>query len=142
MIDIIGMGGSSRPEFNYRDPNEVDEFLVDWLEKWRVAMGDMKDFVLAGHSFGGYVSGLYTIKHPQNVKKLLMLSPLGVSKVPHDFDLEKEIEKFPPDVRPPKFLIYMMPYVWSHLSSPYEIMRRTGPYISSKLLNFYASKRF
>ena len=79
MIDIIGMGGSSRPEFNFDNPHAVDEFLVEWLEKWRVAMGDLKDFVLAGHSFGGYVSGLYTIKHPQNVKKLLMLSPLGVS---------------------------------------------------------------
>lgn len=68
-------------------------------------MNDMKDFVLIGHSFGGYVSGLYATKYPHHVKKLLMLSPLGVSRIPPDFDLDREIEKFPPDMRPPKFAI-------------------------------------
>ena len=97
MIDIIGMGASSRPEFNVKDPEKVDEYLIDWLEKWRVQMGNMKEFVLAGHSFGGYISGLYAIKYPENIKKLLMLSPLGVSRIPEGFDLIKEIEKFPAD---------------------------------------------
>ena len=91
MIDIIGMGGSSRPAFNLKDPREVDVFLVEWLEQWRVNAGVEKGFILAGHSFGGYVSGLYTVKYPSNVRKLLMLSPLGVSRMPHDFDLNKEI---------------------------------------------------
>ena len=36
MIDIIGMGGSSRPLFNFTDPAKIDEFLVEWLERWRV----------------------------------------------------------------------------------------------------------
>jgi hypothetical protein len=36
LIDIIGMGGSSRPVFNFTDPIKIDEFLVDWLERWRV----------------------------------------------------------------------------------------------------------
>jgi len=36
MIDIIGMGGSSRPLFNFTDPVKIDEFLVEWLERWRV----------------------------------------------------------------------------------------------------------
>jgi abhydrolase domain-containing protein 5 len=62
MIDIIGMGASSRPRFNLSDPNKIDEYLVEWLEKWRIKMG-LEDFVLAGHSFGGYVSGLYATKH-------------------------------------------------------------------------------
>jgi len=28
MIDIIGMGGSSRPKFTIDDPNEADEYLI------------------------------------------------------------------------------------------------------------------
>jgi cardiolipin-specific phospholipase len=43
-------------------------------------MGNLDSFVLAGHSFGGYVSGLYALKYPHHVKKLLMLSPLGITR--------------------------------------------------------------
>jgi len=64
LIDIIGMGGSSRPLFNFTDPSKIDEFLVDWLERWRLKMENLDNFILAGHSFGGYVSGLYAIKYP------------------------------------------------------------------------------
>ena len=97
MIDIIGMGGSSRPVFNFQNPEKIDEFLVEWLEKWRISMGNMEEFVLAGHSFGGYVSGLYALKYPKNIKKLLLLSPLGITRTPTDFNLMKEFEKFPED---------------------------------------------
>ena len=41
-------------------------------------MGDLKDFILAGHSFGGYICGHYAVRYPQYIKKLLMLSPAGV----------------------------------------------------------------
>ena len=41
-------------------------------------MGDIKNFYLAGHSFGGYISALYALKYPSNIKKLLLLSPAGV----------------------------------------------------------------
>ncbi len=86
MIDIIGMGASSRPVFNLDDPNKIDEYLIEWLELWRTKMG-LKDFVLAGHSFGGYVSGLYAVKYHYHLRKLLLISPLGISKMPDDFDL-------------------------------------------------------
>lgn len=32
IIDILGMGGSSRPEVKINDLVEADEFLVNWLE--------------------------------------------------------------------------------------------------------------
>ncbi len=78
LIDIIGMGASSRPPFTARTAEEGEEYFIDFLERWRVAMGDMKDFYLAGHSFGGFVCGLYAHRYPQNIRKLLMLSPVGV----------------------------------------------------------------
>ena len=78
MIDILGMGGSSRPDFSPKSAEESDEFFVDFLERWRLAMGDLKDFILAGHSFGGFICGHYAVKYPHNIKKLLMLSPVGV----------------------------------------------------------------
>jgi cardiolipin-specific phospholipase len=64
LIDVIGMGGSSRPEFNAKTPDEADEFFIDFLEKWRIAFNDITGFILAGHSFGGYICGHYAVKHP------------------------------------------------------------------------------
>ena len=41
-------------------------------------MGNLKDFYLSGHSFGGYLVSNYAVKYPQYIKKLLLLSPIGV----------------------------------------------------------------
>ncbi len=67
-VDIIGMGGSSRPDFVIKDPHQADEFLISWLEAWRknvrpLSPEGLTGFILAGHSFGGYVCGLYAIKY-------------------------------------------------------------------------------
>ena len=62
LIDILGMGGSSRPKFTIKDPDVADEYLSSWLEAWRAKVG-LTGFVLAGHSFGGYVCGLYACKY-------------------------------------------------------------------------------
>jgi hypothetical protein len=40
------------------------------------------------------------------------------------------------------FVIKLVPYIWKCLSSPFDIMRSTGPFISSKLLDFYVKIRF
>ena len=39
---------------------------------------EFTQFYLVAHSFGGYMSGNYTCKYPQHVKKLLLLSPVGI----------------------------------------------------------------
>ena len=65
LIDIIGMGSSSRPTtFTAKTAEEADDYFIDFLEKWRIAMDDMKNFILAGHSFGGYICGLYGARYP------------------------------------------------------------------------------
>jgi cardiolipin-specific phospholipase len=78
------MGSSSRPEdFKYEvddcfSAQETIDYFVDYLEKWRLAMDNLTDFILAGHSFGGYVVGNYALKYHQHIKKLLLLSPIGI----------------------------------------------------------------
>ena len=65
MIDIIGMGGSSRPDnFNRKNtPQESIDYFLDYMEAWRVAMNNLSGFYLAGHSFGGYLCGNYAVKY-------------------------------------------------------------------------------
>lgn len=66
-IDIIGMASSSRPlDYNISKitPEESIAYFVDYIENWRKANDDLKDFVLVGHSFGGYLVGNYALKYP------------------------------------------------------------------------------
>ena len=63
MVDILGMGGSSRPKVSIKDAASADVFLCEFLEEWRKSFGGITDFILAGHSFGGYTVGLYACKY-------------------------------------------------------------------------------
>ena len=75
------MGSSSRPKdydkkgFN---PEQSINYFVEYIEKWRQAM-DITDFYLAGHSWGGNMVGNYACKYHSHIKKLLLLSPVGIS---------------------------------------------------------------
>jgi cardiolipin-specific phospholipase len=61
---------------------------MKFLEAWRVAK-NLDSFYLVGHSLGGYISSLYTIKYPQRVKKLLLVSPIGFHQKPDDFNIRR-----------------------------------------------------
>jgi len=84
-IDILGMGSSSRPPFDCQTPDEADKYCMEFLEKWRLAMKDLDFFVLVGHSYGGYLAGTYASLYPHFIKKLILLSPLGLKKKPEGF---------------------------------------------------------
>ena len=74
-IDLPGYGRSTR--INFSDDGETNENLfVEYLEKWRVAMG-IEKFILLGHSFGAYLSASYAIKHPSHVRHLVLNDPWG-----------------------------------------------------------------
>lgn len=60
------MGRSSRPEWTAKSLEDSESFFVESLELFRLAM-EFDSMVVAGHSFGGYVSSCYTIKYPQHV---------------------------------------------------------------------------
>ena len=50
---------------------------MSMLENFRIAVG-VQTFYMAGHSFGGYLAGLYAYYYPHSVKKLYLISPSGV----------------------------------------------------------------
>ena len=77
MIDIPGMGRSSRPDFDYEDHEEAELYFLSRINDWRESMGfDLIDLV--GHSFGGFISARYALKYHDHIRKLLLLSPSGV----------------------------------------------------------------
>lgn len=58
--------------------------LLDSIEKL-----PLTEFVIAGHSMGGYIAGNYAIKYQKHVKKLILLSPIGV--IPASYAAKSEI---------------------------------------------------
>ena len=72
VIDVLGMGVSSRSndyEQNRLTPEESTLYFVEKFEKWRIEVGkhlktgELKDFFLVGHSFGGWMVGNYMSKY-------------------------------------------------------------------------------
>lgn len=92
-LDLLGFGRSARPKFNVptKDVSKQDEegkfpavleteaWFIDSIERWRAKKG-LDSFVLMGHSMGGYIAAAYAIKHPERVRKLIMVSPAGVER--------------------------------------------------------------
>jgi pimeloyl-ACP methyl ester carboxylesterase len=145
MVDTLGMGASSRPDFNIEDPEEAVEFLTSWFEVWRQKMGGLSGFILAGHSFGGFIAGHYSCKYPQYVKKLLMLSPFGVPKrtfTDEEFsELYATYQPQPGQRKPPQFMFSVTRRAWRNKWSPYGILRKSGRCLVNMFLSRWARNR-
>lgn len=48
--------------------------------------GAESEFVLLGHSLGGYLSALFAMKFPEKIKKVILLSPVGLASKPEKGD--------------------------------------------------------
>ena len=55
--------------------------MIDSLESLCKEEG-IQDFVLAGHSLGGYLAAKYAVKYPDRVKSLVLISPAGIAPLP------------------------------------------------------------
>ncbi|CAO1639057.1 unnamed protein product [Sympodiomycopsis kandeliae] len=97
-LDWLGMGRSSRPPFSIPSESLKDDvervtkaesFFIDSLEEWRKKAG-IEKMKLVAHSLGAYLSVAYTIKHPERVSRLVLVSPAGVGASPEQ--LHKTIE--------------------------------------------------
>ena len=92
-IDLLGFGASSRvtlPEEMTKDSEAMDEYQVTWVEKWVAKMTEdnllPEQFLLSGHSYGGYLSSLFASRNPLRIKALFLNSPIGHEKVPDNYD--------------------------------------------------------
>lgn len=75
-IDQYGTGLSSRPIFEPHQLEEAENFFCGAIEEWRLKL-KIDNFILVGHSFGGFTAGRYFISRRPNIIKLFLLSPAG-----------------------------------------------------------------
>ncbi len=72
--DLIGFGYSDKPLVDY-----TSEFFSEFLKKFFIA-SDIKRPNLIGSSLGGQISAEFAASYPQDIEKLILVSPSGAMK--------------------------------------------------------------
>ncbi|XP_030446841.2 probable 1-acylglycerol-3-phosphate O-acyltransferase [Syzygium oleosum] len=132
-IDQLGWGGSSRPDFTCRSTEETEAWFIDSFEEWRKAK-NITNFILLGHSFGGYVAAKYSLKHPEHVQHLILVGPAGFSS-----ETDPKAEWLMQFRRTWKGAI--MSHLWESNFTPQKLVRGLGPW-GPDLVRRYTSARF
>lgn len=55
--------------------------MIKAVEEWRKEM-NLKQFILLGHSMGGFLAAAYAIRYPDRVKHLILADPWGFPEKP------------------------------------------------------------
>jgi pimeloyl-ACP methyl ester carboxylesterase len=123
---------NTREEHGKEVAQRVADEFIDSLEELRKAE-NVKDFMLAGHSLGGYLCSKYAVKYPEEVKGLILISPVGIPEQP-----AKEDRVEPHDI---DWRIRFMTRLWTLNVTPQALVRilgKRGP----ALVENYITKRF
>lgn len=100
-IDWLGMGRSSRPPYyvpssalknDLERVRAAESFFVDSLEEWRKKAG-VEKMTLVGHSLGGYLSVAFALRYPEQVSRLVLVSPAGVGASPEQQQHQQQGQK-------------------------------------------------
>jgi len=113
-LDILGWGRSSRPTFSGNSAETAEHWFLEGINSWTTAL-QLDNFILLGHSFGGYLSALYTIKNPTKVSRLILADPWGVPQRPEDKPQNNTWRR-------QAFLLAA-----NVVTSPFSILRALGP---------------
>lgn len=130
------MGGSSRPHKSkspFRSPcnssyinsshgevmtpAKAADFFIDSLEEFRLKE-QITNFVLAGHSLGGYLSARYAIKYG-SCEQLLLISPVGIAPHPN---IQSKIS-----IDDLSFGMRAFASAWKWNFTPQQLIRSLGP---------------
>lgn len=86
LIDSYELNEDEFNEYKKKGKEVIDQlenYYLGGIENWRIAHGiDQIDYLI-GHSYGGYWSATYALKYKENLKNLILLSPVGVERHVH-----------------------------------------------------------
>ncbi|KAJ4847321.1 hypothetical protein Tsubulata_017362 [Turnera subulata] len=132
-IDQLGWGGSSRPDFTCKSTEETEAWFIDSFEAWRKSK-NLSNFILLGHSFGGYVAAKYALKHPEHVQHLILVGSAGFSS---EAEHKSEwLTRFRATWKGA-----LLNHLWESNFTPQKIVRGLGPW-GPNLVQRYTSARF
>lgn len=94
---------------------------------------------MCGHSLGGYISSVYTLRYPEHVESLLLLSPVGIPEKPADFSNEEIVQRF--DTWKGKLYAKVVLGLWERKYTPFQPLRVTGSWMTQLFLKHYLKNR-
>ncbi len=118
--DLIGFGHSDKPLTDY-----TLDFFSSFLEKFFTA-ANIQHPILIGSSLGGQIAVEYALEHPQNVEKLILVSPSGVMKK-----------------STPALDAYIMAALYpneQNAKNAFELMESSGEHIDEKIVNGFIER--
>ena len=83
--DTIGMGMSARPQVEFTSPMQCEEYFIKFFHViieyifFQKNYNIKEEYYLCGHSLGGFFASRYMLKYPKGIKKVLLLSPCGIT---------------------------------------------------------------
>ncbi|KAI4320957.1 hypothetical protein MLD38_034388 [Melastoma candidum] len=132
-IDLLGWGGSSRPDFTCKSTEETEAWFIDSFEEWRKAK-NITNFILLGHSFGGYVAAKYALKHPEHIQHLILVGSAGFTS--ESFGKTEWLIRFRATWKGA-----IAKHLWESNFTPQKVVRGLGPW-GPDLVRRYTSLRF
>ncbi|CAI2369497.1 unnamed protein product [Moneuplotes crassus] len=133
MVDLLGMGRSSRLPFDCENYEDCEEWFNSSIHAWINAMSINK-YVLLGHSLGAFIAAKYATKYPEGIIKLILLSCYSVEKT-SDRDLEKYYENQNSEPFGPRMFSKALDFFLDQGYSPCGWMRYAGKKVSKMVLN-------
>jgi len=142
--DLAGFGlssrGSSFPAKTNDEAADVaaaEDYFLKSLESWRVA-NKIDKLNICGHSLGGYVAATYTERHPENVNKLVLLSPVGTPFPPSTEESSARLKNLSWGIYT---LIMTVRKVWSTGYTPGMVIRGLPNGYGKSLVGKYVNGR-
>ena len=78
MLDNLSFGRNPRDgQFvvDRTNADHIEEWLIEYWERWVEKAQLPAKFLLSAHSFGGYQAALFASRNPHRIKKVLFISP-------------------------------------------------------------------
>jgi cardiolipin-specific phospholipase len=88
---------------------------------------------------GGYVSAVYALQFPEDVIKLILLSPVGLPERPDTFSHDEVAARF--DSKKDKIGARIILHFWEKGYTPFGPLRATGSLGAKAFLKFYMGRR-
>jgi cardiolipin-specific phospholipase len=136
-MDLLGMGQSSRPNMTFNSHEEAENFFVLSLEEAFVAL-KLKDFVLVGHSFGGYVASCFSLRFRHRVQQLMLISPAGLTNRGEEHNRALEMNQSDTGRRIRRKIAG---WFWKQSITLGTFLRASGPF-AHRLVKTYTREKF
>jgi len=102
LLDLPGFGLSCRPDLRVKrvdgwkreetTVDDIEDFYTEVLELWCQKMG-LSKFILLGHSYGGYLCSLFSLRYPDRVSHLILADPWGYPMKPPGADTNRQHQR-------------------------------------------------